>query len=113
MAEPEVKPPAISEIDLKNMPKISPEDFKGKPPTQPLRYKIEIVMTTGNSILFEVVNGEEAAKFLDSYNALVERKTPIARWSIGNELYAIPMSNIIMLKLHKPAPQDMINAGTN
>jgi hypothetical protein len=110
MSEPtQGKAAKVTDVDLEQMPKVPPEAFKPRPGNLP-KYKVEIVLKTSNSVMFEVASGEEAAKFVDSYQMLLERKTPVARWNIGQDLYAIPMEGIVMIRLHKPPIQEIINA---
>lgn len=104
MAEPEKTPPKISEIDISNMPKINPDEFKRQAAlNSPVRFKVEVMLINQNSMMFEVASGEEAAKFVDIYQGLLERKAPLARWNIGTELYAIPIERIVMIKIHRPS----------
>ena len=105
----EVKPTTVAELDLKNMPKIGPEAFQ-KPPAA-LKYHIEIIMKDSpKNMAFDVMGGEEASKFVDSYNKMVETKATIARWAIGGSMYSIPLENVLFVKMDRPSPQEMMGA---
>ena len=54
---------------------------------------------TDDEIVFEVQNGEHAARFLDSIQAILTEKPPVARIAIGPEIYAIPTDKIMYAKL--------------
>jgi hypothetical protein len=106
----EGKPTTLAELDLKNMPKIGPEAFQK--PTAALKYHIEIIMKdSAKNMAFDIMGGEEAAKFVDSYQKMVETKSVIARWAIGGSMYSIPLDNVLFVRMDRPSPQDMMNAG--
>ena len=105
----EAKPTALAEIDLKNMPKVSPEEFKKQPAA--LKYHIEIVMKDSpKNMAFDIMGGEEASKFVDSYNKMVEAKAAIARWAIGGSMYTIPMESILFVRMDRPSAQELTAA---
>ena len=103
------KPKGVAELDLENMPKVGPEAFQK--PQQALKYHIEIIMKdSAKNMGFDILGGEEAAKFMDSYQKMVETKAPLARWAIGGSMYNIPMDNVLFIRMDRPSPQEMMDA---
>jgi len=90
-------------VNLENIK--PPEENAAQFPHQDLNnmpHKIVIQLIGNQDISFEVGNGEQAAKFLDSITAICEKKSPIARLGIGAEVYAIPTEKILYAKLSRP-----------
>lgn len=67
-----------------------------------LPHKVEIKLTGGEAITFDVPNGEQAARFIDSVIQIYKEKNPVARLGIGSDMYAILTERILYAKLTRP-----------
>jgi hypothetical protein len=113
MAEDGKKPPQkpgpvnLESIKPPTAPPGAPSGMPGNTAQFPqnldnLPHKVIIKLTGGETIDFDVSDGKQAARFIDSVTTICEKKLPVARLGVGPDMYAIPTERILYAKLSRP-----------